>query len=349
MAKTFIKVFDSKKSRPEWLKMRKVGIGASDSPTIMNMNPWESRYTLFMQRTGAMPKITHSSFNEDDNEQMEWGRELEDLIAKRFAQRAGWKVRRGLGGWLLQSTVHEHLSATPDREGKSPKRRTWGLIEVKTTNEYNDEEWQVGKPGTVTGMGEHGLSQAVPQRYWCQLQHQLCVTGRTYGAVVCLIGGQRLVWAEFSRDDKFIADLVLQTKAFREMIDHGIVPEPDDAPSTYETLQKLREDGRVIELPQKAVALKNEMAEASTLKNEAEERYKDAKRKLAALLGTASYGILPGEEGGVKFVTTEREGYTVEATSYRDLRVHKKVNRKFLQPQDRPDRPPVPEVDPALV
>lgn len=349
MPKTFVKVFDSKKSRPDWLKLRTLGIGASDSPTIMNMNPYESRYTLFMQRSGSMPKIDHSSFNENDNEAMAWGRELEDLVAKRFAQRAGWKLRRGLGGWLLKSTSHEHMCATPDREGKSPRRRTFGLIEVKTTNEYNESEWTVRAPGTVTGIGEGGLKQAVPERYWCQLQHQLCVTGRTYGAVVCLIGGQRLVWAEFSRDANFIAELVLQTKAFWEMLENGVVPEPDDAPSTYATLQKLREDGRVIDLPMAALGLRNEMNEASALKTEAEDRYKTAKRQLAALVGTASYGILPDGEGAVKFVTVEREGYTVDSTSYRDLRLHKKVNKKLLNAADQVGRPPVPPVDPALL
>jgi putative phage-type endonuclease len=349
MTQPYVKICDSRKSRPDWLKMRQLGIGASDSPTIMNLNEYESRYTLFMQRTGSLPKIDHSSYNESDNEAMEWGRELEDLVARRFSVRAGWKLRRGLGSWLLQSTAHEHLCATPDREGKSPRRRTWGLIEVKTTNEYSSSDWTIRSPGTVTGIGENGLKQAVPERYWCQLQHQLAVTGRTYGAVVCLIGGQRLVWAEFARDNSFIAELILQTKAFWEMLQNGVVPEPDDSPSTYATLQRLREDGRVVTLPREAVALKNQMAELSTLRTESEQKYKETKRRLAALLGTASYGILPDDEGGVKFVTVPRDGYTVEATEYRDLRVHKKVNKTFLNANDRPERPPVPPVDPALL
>jgi hypothetical protein len=133
------------------------------------------------------------------------------------------------------------------------------------------------------------------------------------------------------------------------MLESGVVPEPDDAPSTFETLKMLREDGRVIDLPMSAVALKNEMAEASTLRKEGDERYKLAKRQLAAMLGTASYGILPNDEGGVKFMTIERDGYTVEPTAFRDLAVHQRVNKKFLLAADRPERPAAPPPDPALI
>ena len=64
--------------REKWLKARSLALGASESSTVMGLNPYASEFTLFQRRTGRIPGI-------EDNERMEWGRRLESLVAEKFA------------------------------------------------------------------------------------------------------------------------------------------------------------------------------------------------------------------------------------------------------------------------
>ena len=40
--------------RDAWLKMRTQGIGGSDAGTIVGLNPWKSKYELWLEKTGQV-------------------------------------------------------------------------------------------------------------------------------------------------------------------------------------------------------------------------------------------------------------------------------------------------------
>lgn len=43
-------------SHEEWLSFRKTGIGGSDAPTVVGVNPYNSRYALWADKRGGVKR-----------------------------------------------------------------------------------------------------------------------------------------------------------------------------------------------------------------------------------------------------------------------------------------------------
>lgn len=290
--------------RPEWLRARELALGASESSTIMGINPYESEFTLFQRRTGRIPSI-------EDNERMEWGRRLEALVAEKFAEDTGRTVQPD--GWMRQSIEFPWLSATPDFLQCAKGWEDDGLLEIKTASAFAADDWR-NEP---------------PLHYQCQLQHQMLVTGLARGSLAALIGGQSFVWKDIPRHDRFIATLVAKTKRFRKRIQEDDAPPPDDSPSTSATLLAMIEKGEAIQLPDVVLDWHLAARKAADDEKAAKERKDEYRRKIIAVLGTAAYGVLPGapfgSNGVYKCVTETRESYSVPESTSRVLRYKKRL------------------------
>lgn len=302
--------------RKSWLAARGLALGASESSTILGLNPYESEYTLFARRTGRIPPI-------QDNENMEWGRRLEDVIAWKFQDETGRRVEVGnsslsgdedaVGGWMLQSIEYPWLSATPDRDQKDPEWAKPGLLEIKTASSYALDDW-LHEP---------------PIHYQCQLQHQLLVTGRAHGSIAVLIGGQRFLWSDIPRHDRFIASLIAKTERFWQRLQRDEAPLPDESASTSRTLLHMVEKGEAIQLPDIVLDWHLAAAKAADEEKAARERKEEYRRKILATLGPAAYGVLPGtpfgSNGVYKCVTERRKAYSVPESESRSLRYKKRM------------------------
>lgn len=290
--------------RKTWLKARRTGIGASEAAAVLGEDPWCSPYTLWARKTGRLPE-------QDDNEAMEWGRRLEDAVADKLADETGRVVRNGrLGGWLLRSRKYPFLLATPDREWTSKKPKREGLAEIKTTSAWVADKWE---PGTLPGS------------FQFQGQQQLAVTGRKVSTLAVLIGGQRFLWKDYDRHERFIRALVAKAGVFWKLVQEDVAPPLDASESTFSTLTKLRESGSSIELPRLALAWHDQLVEARARKTETEKEIEGLKQLLASAIGTAPFAALPDGRGFYKFSTVERAGYTVAPSSHRELRFAKKL------------------------
>lgn len=291
--------------REEWLKMRDIGIGASESAVLMGLSPYESVYTMFMRRTGEIPPI-------EDNNFMEWGRRLEDAVAQKYADETQRKVRRN--GWMLQSVAHPWLTATPDYDVltlvshvATTKVENVGLLECKTANHYAIEYWQEGAPA----------------HYRCQVQHQMIVTGRSQGSLAVLIGGNQFRWTDEDENKRFQSALIRKTETFMKMVRGELPPPlPDAHPSTSETLQRMLADGRAIELPDAIVAFHEGYQQALRDEKDAKDRKDQYANALKAAIGTAEYGILPDDLGSYSFKMTN--GYVINVPDGRRMRYSKK-------------------------
>ena len=73
--------------REEWLALRKNGIGGSDAGAISGLNPYVSPMHVYLEKTSDYCE-------DDDNEAMRQGRDLENYVAERFMEETGLKVRR---------------------------------------------------------------------------------------------------------------------------------------------------------------------------------------------------------------------------------------------------------------
>ena len=69
--------------REEWLRLRRTGIGASDSPAILGASPWSSGLAVYAEKIDTDAPI------EEESERLMWGHILEPVILERFVKVTG--------------------------------------------------------------------------------------------------------------------------------------------------------------------------------------------------------------------------------------------------------------------
>lgn len=211
--------------RDEWLRWRNRGIGGSDAAAIAGLNPWKSPISVYLDKTGQ-------SEEQEDNERMRIGRDLEDYVAKRFSEATGIKVRRRNA--ILQHPEHEFMIANVDRilvgtdEG----------LECKVTNSYSASDWKEDK---------------IPIHYEIQCHHYMAVTGYKAWWIAVLIGNQEFVYKKIERDEEIINYLIQIEKDFWE--NHVLkkeMPAPDGSEDAGDLIKMLYPEaipGSSIDLP----------------------------------------------------------------------------------------------------
>ena len=78
----FEKISLSGADHNEWLRLRKTGIGGSDAGAICGVNPFSSAMKVFKDKTSE-------GIEEQDNEAIRIGHDLEDYVAQRFTEATG--------------------------------------------------------------------------------------------------------------------------------------------------------------------------------------------------------------------------------------------------------------------
>lgn len=281
--------------RSQWLAARRQGIGGSDASTVADLNPYSSRYALWLDKTGRAPE-------RPDNDAMEWGRRLEPVVAKWFHDFKGIGVERA---GLMASTERPWQIVSVDR-----LTADGGGLEIKTLSWRVESDWD---------------DEQIPDHAELQAQHAMAVTGRMHWWVVGLVDGRRPLIRMVLRDERLIHDLTEMERRF--WFDHVLADvEPAvDAAALPAVKQRYR---RVT--PDKAVAVaadqldpvlarfdaaKARIKEATAEKNAAE-------AELRAMFGDAE-GIRVGDTVRATCKETSRDGYTVQSTTYRKLHIVK--------------------------
>lgn len=173
----------------QWVEARKNGIGGSDVASIMGLNKYSSPLSVWLIKTGREPSPDLS-----DNQAVEWGTRLEDVVADKFAEEhPELQVRRRNA--MLVSTERPWAFANLDRWVTDGKGNV-GILEVKTVGMRRAADWDCG----------------VPLYYLTQVAHYMSVTGYQYAWVAVLIGGQEFREYYIERDE---ADI----KAVNEAVD----------------------------------------------------------------------------------------------------------------------------------
>jgi len=272
--------------RVEWLRWRKKGIGSSDAAAVAGVSRWSGPIAVYLDKVQDI-----SPDDETDNEAMQWGTILEDVVASEFARRTGLKVQRRNA--ILQHPEYAHMLANIDRLIVDPENG-WGVLEVKTTGAWNKDEWADGK---------------VPEEVQVQVQHQLAVTGLEYAYVAVLIGGQQYQHARIDRDEEVISALVQIESDFWKLVENRTPPEMDGTGAASDLLAALyptAEEGEPIELPPTAEQLIAEYQAASADEKAAKARKDAAANGLKSLLGSREQGFCGDRVVSWKQVTSTR-------------------------------------------
>jgi putative phage-type endonuclease len=221
--------------REEWLAVRNTGIGASDIGGVLGLPGVARRSSplkVFLEKTGVLEPEDLS-----DVEAIEWGHEMEPVIAKRYAARTGRPVELGRRHryQVLRSKQYPWALASLDfwtADDAGGERRP---LEVKNVSAFMAEDWLDG----------------TPDYYFAQVQQQLLVTGRPLGTSACCIGGNKLAWCDVPRDEVMIRRIIFHGEIMWQRILQHEAPDPDGSEATLEALKRLypQDDGSSVELP----------------------------------------------------------------------------------------------------
>lgn len=186
--------------REEWLKYRRMGIGGSDAGAIVGLNPYATPYTAWADKTGRLPE-------QEDNEAMRQGRDLESYVATRFEEATGKRVKRR--NVMFQHDDFDFVVANIDREVIGERAG----LECKTTSIMNLKRFKNGE---------------FPDQYYSQCVHYLAVTGWEKWYLAVLVLNQGFYVYEIDRDEDEIAALMEAEKEFWETYVVPDVPPPVD-------------------------------------------------------------------------------------------------------------------------
>lgn len=165
----------------QWVEARKNGIGGSDVASIMGLNKYSSPLNVWLVKTGR-----EESPDLSDNQAVEWGNRLEDVVADKFAdEHPELQVRRRNA--TMVSIERPWAFANIDRWVTDGKGNV-GILEVKTVGSRRAADWDDG----------------VPLYYLTQVMHYMSVTGYQYAWVAVLIGGQEFREYYIERDQQDI-------------------------------------------------------------------------------------------------------------------------------------------------
>lgn len=176
---------------------RQLYIGGSDIAAILGQSRWKTPYRLWAEKSGKIeiPDLSN-------NEAIEMGNRLEQVVADIFSDRTGLIVRR-------QTRTYKHpkypyLVAHVDRLITGSDE----LLECKTCSAYKLEEWE----------------NSIPKEYVLQVMWYLGITGRKRGWIACLIGGQKFDYKVIEFDEELFNKMVEKAVRFWEMVQNDTPP-----------------------------------------------------------------------------------------------------------------------------
>jgi putative phage-type endonuclease len=248
---------------PDWHNARR-GIGGSDIASVMDLNPWKSAYTLFMEKSGKAWQDIPSTIP------MQLGTAFEPVIRKLFADNnSEWLKVHETGTWASKEDPRAVANVDGIIEWDDG---SLGVLEIKFSRQYWDK---------------------LPEHYNLQVQHYLWVLGLKRGVVVAVAGGD---WKEFEvvRDDSLVEAMKSRLQAFYGFLDTDTAPDYDGSESTYETVRQLSEG-----LEEGEIELGSLWANLLQAKSESEyweKQFRAHKSAVLAFMDGTKYGLFQGEK-----------------------------------------------------
>lgn len=192
-----------------WLRLRKSGIGGSDAGAVCGVNPYSSAMKVFQDKTSE-------SVEEQDNEAIRIGHDLEDYVAQRFTEATGLKVRKY--NFMYRSKEHPFMIADVDRLVAGEDAG----LECKTASAYNADKWADGN---------------IPLHYVLQCYHYMAVTGKRTWYIAAVILGREFTYRRLEWDEELISGLVsIEENFWNGHVVKGIMPPPDGSKACDEVI-----------------------------------------------------------------------------------------------------------------
>ena len=202
-------------------KLRQKYIGGTDIAAILNLHPYKKKYEVFLEKIGKKDPADLS-----ENEAVYWGKVLENLIADRYSEVTGNKVRN-----VNRTLMHSKYNFMRGHIDRKLEGKNAGL-EVKTVGLRSAHLW-----------GDE-YTDEIPVHYELQVLHYIAITGFDYFDVAALFFGQemRIFHVRRNRNLERIKELEEKANEFwQQHVLTGIPPMPG---STIETAMAFPEAHR---------------------------------------------------------------------------------------------------------
>ncbi len=256
--------------------LRATGLGASEVPTALGLNPWKSAAELAAEKRGELEPT-------EAGEAALWGQRFERPIAEEFITR---RRAEGLALSIFTPPTLRHptspiLMATCDRvivpEGRRARSEWLAELEIKNLSMYRREEF-----------GD--AADDIPEPILVQVQVQLEVIGLEDAWLAVVLGGQSYQERPLKRDREMGGQLAAFVEEWwADHVVQGLACPVDgsDASSAYLRRRFPSNLGPAIDPTADLVELVEAARDAKTLLREAEAGESEAINALKAAIGEA--------------------------------------------------------------
>lgn len=270
---------------PEQLAMRRRGIGASEAPAVVGVNPWAKPIDVYMRKLGLVDE-------QPETPRMRAGNKLERTILEWGAEELGLTVLP-TGTETLRHPELTWLFATPDGRIVLPRagRHEPGpgvirgagyedlfgpIVQVKNVGDRSARYW-----------GESGTDE-IPDYVRIQVEVELEVTGQPEGWVFALLGGYDLRTYPIKRDPVIARGVIEICQRF--WFEHVVAESPpalDGSPASHDFLAKKfpQHSDEILVATPAAERLMERLREAERAAARAEAEADEARAQLKALIG----------------------------------------------------------------
>lgn len=279
--------------------LRRKHIGSSDMPAILGLDPYKTSYDVWLDKVGKL-------IDQEENEQMLAGSMFEDGILNWFASKHGAITRN-----QYRSSAEHYLGANVD----AILNASGDPVEVKTSGLFGplDPQW-----------GDFG-SDEVPPRVIVQCHCHMIVTARDVCHVPAFLGG-RGFGVYVVRLQPSLSETIKReaTRFWEQNVLKGVPPE-GETPS-IDVLPRVRRIPQSVATISAALVASYEELRSTRL--EAEKAEEKAKAALVAAMGESEAADWGDADRWATYFETERGGYVVKPSTYRQLKITKKAGKK---------------------
>ena len=287
-------------------------LGASDVGAIFGVHPFKTKYALWMDKAGRMPR------DDRDTDAAERGRFLEPAVATWAAHREGWTLRQWPQDQRVMHPTIPRFGCTPDYERTDKP----GWVEIKVPISFAARKWMDDEP---------------PLYWQLQLQSQLGIKGYAWGALAVLVGDRAPLIYPYKFRPAAFAKIEAGVAEFWASIDVGTPPPPDwtaDA-ATVARIYAASVKGKTLDLTgdNRLPILADEYLAAAAEAKAAEARKDAARAEILAKIGDADLATCGAYRIGATavspslgtLVTPEMVGSHVGGRAgYRTMRITRK-------------------------
>ncbi len=288
-------------SDEHWHQLRAKHVGGSEVSALFNEHAQMTEFELWNIKAGRIPAIDLG-----DNERVFWGKHLEPAIAAGVAAKTGWTIRK-VRRYLSNPDIG--LGSSLDHEIVSNDRGP-GVLEIKTADWLIAKSWENGEP---------------PLSYMLQVMAYLSVTGRAWGCMAVLVGGNDLRLFDFDRRPGTIKIIEDRVADFWRSVRDGIEPKPDFAKDagTISALYSSVSDGKTVDLSgsNRLPELIQTYRGASEQEKAAKDAKEASKAEILTLVGDAEVAICGNDRVSCKAVAGSHIEY--DRRPYRSFHLSK--------------------------